>query len=168
MILTKGGIDHYIIYDLESGAPYEVSKDYYEQYNTWMLRMWEDAMPKLNNNYKGTLIVGTAGDFDSQNSNFQEMFYNPNNTFNIVSFPNVWEAKHNTKLNKYFMPREFKQPEPLGDDDKMPSGKYKDTLMKDVPAKYLLYIYENDMCSERVKEYITNNLDIIRLQAKSE
>jgi uncharacterized protein (DUF3820 family) len=66
------------------------------------------------------------------------------------------------------MPREFVQPIPLGDDDSMPSGRYKGTLMKDVPAKYLMYIYENDMCSDRVKEYIESNLDVIKQQVKAD
>jgi uncharacterized protein (DUF3820 family) len=67
------------------------------------------------------------------------------------------------------MAREFKQPEPLKDNDLMPFDKHKDTKMIDVPAKYLLYIYENDMCSnDRVKQYIEDNLDVIKQQAKSE
>jgi len=66
------------------------------------------------------------------------------------------------------MPREFKMPEPLGDDDLMPSGKHKGTKMKDVPANYLLYIHENNMASERVEQYIIANLDVIIQQAKAE
>lgn len=65
------------------------------------------------------------------------------------------------------MPREYQKPKPLKDDDLMPMGKHKGDKMQDVPAKYLLYIYENNMCSnERVKEYIESNLNVIKQQAK--
>ena len=57
---------------------------------------------------------------------------------------------------------------PLEDDDEMPSGKHKGEKMINVPAKYLLYVYENDMCSLRVKDYIERNLDVITQQAKTE
>ena len=64
------------------------------------------------------------------------------------------------------MARELKPLEPLKDSDEMPSGKHKGMKMEDVPAKHLLYIYENEMCSERVKQYIIDNLDVIQQQAK--
>ena len=70
------------------------------------------------------------------------------------------------------MAREYKNLAPLTDEDIMPSGKYGPTgaegplKMIDVPAKYLLYIYENNMCNNRVKEYIIDNLDVIKQQAK--
>lgn len=62
--------------------------------------------------------------------------------------------------------REFKELPPLKDDDLMPSGKHKDKKMINVPATYLIYIYDNDMCNERVKEYIKNNLEVLQKEAK--
>jgi len=50
----------------------------------------------------------------------------------------------------------------LEDDSLMPSGKWKNTKMKDVPDDYLLYIYENDMAGKRVSEYIEKNLEAIK------
>lgn len=66
------------------------------------------------------------------------------------------------------MPREFKAPEPLKDSDPMPMGKHKGTIMEKVPAKYLLYMYENMDVREDVKQYIESNLDVIKQQAKFE
>lgn len=70
------------------------------------------------------------------------------------------------------MPYENKPTKPLEDTDLMPSGKYSAngsegaTRMIDVPAKYLLYVYDNNMCSNKVREYIEKNLEVIREQAK--
>lgn len=168
MILTKEGIDYYYLFDIESGAPYRVSKEYYEWYNKQVQEIFEHINTKLDSPHKGVLIVGTAGDFEN-NNNFKEIFYNPDN-WNIKSFDNTWEE---TKAINYFKPahmaREFKQPEPLKDNDLMPMGKYKGDKMEDVPAKYLLYMYENfDDLHLGVKQYIENNLDVIKQQAKSE
>jgi len=66
------------------------------------------------------------------------------------------------------MPYENKPIKPLEDSDLMPSGKYKGDKMIDIPAKYLLYVYENNMCSNRVRDYIKENLNVIRDQAKKE
>jgi uncharacterized protein (DUF3820 family) len=57
---------------------------------------------------------------------------------------------------------------PMEDDDLMPTGKHKNEKMIDVPAKYLIYIYENEMCNLRVKDYIKRNMDVIKEQAKIE
>lgn len=66
------------------------------------------------------------------------------------------------------MPYESRKPAPLQDDSLMPSGKYKDDKMIDVPAKYLLYVYENKMCSVLVEDYVIRNLDVIKDQAEKE
>jgi uncharacterized protein (DUF3820 family) len=50
----------------------------------------------------------------------------------------------------------------LTDDSLMPFGKYKDYSMINVPASYLLWLYENDKCNKEVKEYIEDNLDFIK------
>lgn len=66
------------------------------------------------------------------------------------------------------MAREIKPLPDLTDSDLMPTGKHKGEKMEDIPAKYLLYIYENDMCNARVRKYIEDNLDVIKQQIKME
>ena len=68
------------------------------------------------------------------------------------------------------MAREFKPKEvkALTDSDLMPSGKHMGEKMEDVPAKYLMYIYDNNMCKPEVSLYIKENLDVILKQAKEE
>lgn len=56
----------------------------------------------------------------------------------------------------------------MEDSDIMPFGKYKGTRMIDVPAKYLLYIYEQGWCSGKVLDYITSNLEVLTKQAEEE
>lgn len=51
--------------------------------------------------------------------------------------------------------------EKLNDESIMPWGKYKGYSMINVPANYLLWLYENDKCDPEVKEYIEDNLDFI-------
>lgn len=43
----------------------------------------------------------------------------------------------------------------------MPFGRYTGTLMANVPARYLLWLYENDKAG-KVKQYIIDNLDVIK------
>lgn len=50
----------------------------------------------------------------------------------------------------------------LTDESLMPWGKYKGYQMINVPAKYLLYMYENNKCYGSVKDYIEDNLDFIK------
>lgn len=47
----------------------------------------------------------------------------------------------------------------------MPFGKYKGTAMANVPAKYLLWLYNEGCSHERVRKYIINNLDGLRKEA---
>jgi len=54
----------------------------------------------------------------------------------------------------------------LEDDDLMPWGKYKGKKMQDVPADYLLYMYENNKCGSDVKEYIEDCIDILKKEVK--
>jgi uncharacterized protein (DUF3820 family) len=46
----------------------------------------------------------------------------------------------------------------------MPYGKYKGADMEDVPASYLLWIYENTRPSPAVENYIEKNLAGIKRQ----
>jgi hypothetical protein len=55
----------------------------------------------------------------------------------------------------------------LTDNDLMPFGKYKGKALINIPAPYLIYIYENNMVSHGgVRKYIIANEDVLRKQAK--
>lgn len=43
----------------------------------------------------------------------------------------------------------------------MPYGKHKGERMADVPAAYLLWLYDNDKCTTDVAEYIENNIEVL-------
>jgi hypothetical protein len=67
-----------IIFDIESGYPYKVTKEYYD----WHMKMWESALPRaFRDNSKPIGIVwitGTGGDgFSKCSTDAKEMFYNP-------------------------------------------------------------------------------------------
>lgn len=55
---------------------------------------------------------------------------------------------------------------PLKDSDPMPYGKYKDRKMEEVPASYLMYLYENNRTNHQVKQYILLNWDTIQQEIK--
>lgn len=68
------GEEVYFLTDLESGVPYEVSKEYYEGY----MRLMESVKPKLNLP-KGKLICfGTGGEVDGK-TYWYGMFNKPKN-----------------------------------------------------------------------------------------
>ena len=46
----------------------------------------------------------------------------------------------------------------------MPFGMHKGKQMADVPAEYLLFLYENNKCYGDVKNYIKENLEVIKSQ----
>lgn len=50
----------------------------------------------------------------------------------------------------------------MTDESIMPIGKYKGQKMANVPAEYLLWLYENGNIYGELKEYIKNNLDVIK------
>jgi len=54
----------------------------------------------------------------------------------------------------------------LDDYSPMPSGPYKNKLMIDVPAEYLLKALKDPKLSKEVKEYIEDNLDVLELECK--
>ena len=54
----------------------------------------------------------------------------------------------------------------LTDTDQMPWGKYKGQQMQDVPAFYLIWLYENNKCNWQLKCYIEDNLDTLKLEVK--
>ncbi|WP_162033588.1 hypothetical protein [Chryseobacterium potabilaquae] len=46
----------------------------------------------------------------------------------------------------------------------MPYGLHKGKQMQDVPAEYLLLLYEEEKCTEPVKEYIKDNLQVLEIE----
>lgn len=55
----------------------------------------------------------------------------------------------------------------LTDKSLMPYGKYKGVEMANVPADYLLWLYDNEKCSNEVKDYIVDNLEILRMEVNA-
>jgi uncharacterized protein (DUF3820 family) len=55
----------------------------------------------------------------------------------------------------------------LTDESTMPFGKYKGQKMANVPADYLIWLYENNKCSNDVREYIEDNLEVLRFEIKN-
>jgi uncharacterized protein (DUF3820 family) len=49
----------------------------------------------------------------------------------------------------------------LTDESIMPWGIHKGKKMANVPASYLLWLYNNDKCFGNVKFYIKENLDVL-------
>lgn len=54
----------------------------------------------------------------------------------------------------------------MNDNSVMPFGKYKGEKMANVPADYLLWLYENNKCYGEIKQYIKDNLEVIRTEIK--
>lgn len=44
----------------------------------------------------------------------------------------------------------------------MPYGKYKGKQMADVPADYLIWLFENGKCSATVRLYVEQNMDCLK------
>ena len=56
----------------------------------------------------------------------------------------------------------------MTDESIMPFGKHKDKQLADVPADYLMYLYENGLTHRELCKYIEENLDVIKTQIKRE
>ena len=56
----------------------------------------------------------------------------------------------------------------MTDEDLMPFGKYKGNKMANVPASYLLWLFDMDKCYGAVKGYVKENLDVLRLEVKNQ
>ena len=56
----------------------------------------------------------------------------------------------------------------LTDDSPMPWGKYKGEKMANVPAAYLLWLYDSNQCSKDVKVYIKENYDVLEAEIAAE
>lgn len=50
----------------------------------------------------------------------------------------------------------------LTDKSPMPYGKHKGVLMANVPADYLIWLYNNKKCTYPVEQYVKANLDVLR------
>jgi uncharacterized protein (DUF3820 family) len=46
----------------------------------------------------------------------------------------------------------------------MPFGKYKGRQLINVPASYLIWLYDNNKAFGKLKEYIKDNLDVLQKQ----
>jgi uncharacterized protein (DUF3820 family) len=56
----------------------------------------------------------------------------------------------------------------MNDESLMPFGKYKNEKMANIPASYLMWLYDNNKCSLEVREYIKDNLDVLREEVRRE
>lgn len=52
----------------------------------------------------------------------------------------------------------------LTDESIMPFGMFKGEKMANVPPHYLLWLFENNRCSGDVKQYIEDNMDVIKIE----
>ena len=50
----------------------------------------------------------------------------------------------------------------ITDNSIMPFGKYKGEKMANIPPEYLIWLYENDKCYGDIKEYIAENMDVLK------
>jgi len=50
----------------------------------------------------------------------------------------------------------------MTDNSLMPFGKYRGEKMANVPADYLIWIFENNKCTPDVAKYIAENLSVIK------
>jgi len=53
----------------------------------------------------------------------------------------------------------------MTDDGLMPFGKFQGEKMANVPASYLIWLYENQEIYGELKEYIIKNMDVLKQQA---
>jgi len=55
----------------------------------------------------------------------------------------------------------------LNDKSLMPFGKYKGKAMANVPADYLLWLYDNGLKNGDVKAYIIDNMEVLQSETKT-
>jgi uncharacterized protein (DUF3820 family) len=55
----------------------------------------------------------------------------------------------------------------LTDESPMPWGIYKNIKMANVPAKYLIGMYEKKKVCTKVKAYVEDNLDVLKSELKT-
>lgn len=54
----------------------------------------------------------------------------------------------------------------MTDNSIMPFGIHKGKKMANVPASYLIFIFENNKCTPDVAKYINENMDALKLEIK--
>lgn len=54
----------------------------------------------------------------------------------------------------------------MTDQSLMPYGAHKGKAMINVPAQYLMWLYDNNKCSGEVKKYIEDNKDVLKVEIK--
>jgi uncharacterized protein (DUF3820 family) len=54
----------------------------------------------------------------------------------------------------------------MTDESLIPFGKYKDEKMANVPASYLIWMYESGKCYGAIKQYIIDNLEVLKEEIK--
>ncbi|MCB0595440.1 MAG: DUF3820 family protein [Phaeodactylibacter sp.] len=54
----------------------------------------------------------------------------------------------------------------LEDHSPMPYGKYQGKAMEDVPAGYLIWLYDNARASPAVARYVKDNMDVLQKEIK--
>lgn len=54
----------------------------------------------------------------------------------------------------------------MNDKSPMPFGKYINVAMANVPASYLIWLYDNNKCAGEVKKYIQDNIDVLKSETK--
>lgn len=52
----------------------------------------------------------------------------------------------------------------MNDESLMPFGKYKGEKMANIPPDYLIWVYDNGKVYGDVKDYIKDNLDVLKAE----
>lgn len=52
----------------------------------------------------------------------------------------------------------------MTDNSLMPYGKYQGQKMANVPSDYLIWLFENNKCTQEVAKYISENLDVLKAE----
>lgn len=52
----------------------------------------------------------------------------------------------------------------LNDESIMPYGTHKGKTLANIPDSYFVWAYENDKCSDAIKEYIEENADVLKIK----
>lgn len=55
----------------------------------------------------------------------------------------------------------------MQDSDKIWFGKHQGKRLIDIPADYLIWIYEQGKCSGPLRKYIENNMDALKKEIKN-
>jgi len=54
----------------------------------------------------------------------------------------------------------------LTDKDEMPYGKHQGTLLANVDANYLIWMYDNNKLSQDLRRYVEANLDVLENETR--